>query len=124
MLARIYRACTNGIPSSQSCIRVGPFPALIPEVALAHPYCQPPQVVAVGPRGFSVVVDGIPLFLSFSDHPVLASASPAELRRVHRPRRNRLFWPRLGVSLAIDELRGRKDACDGEDVLDGSLAPA
>lgn len=91
---------------------------------MSHPYCQPPQVVAVGPRGFSIVLDGIPMFLAYCDHPLLADAPASELRRVHRPRRNRLYWPTLGVTLMISDLKEKKAASSSSAPLDDSLAAA
>lgn len=91
---------------------------------MGHPYCQPPQVVAVGPRGFSIVLDGIPMFLAYCDHPLLADASASELRRVHRPRRNRLYWPTLGVTLSISDLKAKRTTSSSPAPLDDSLAVA
>lgn len=91
---------------------------------MSHPYCQPPQVVAVGPRGFSIVLDGIPMFLAYCDYPLLADAPASELRRVHRPRRNRLYWPTLGVTLLISDLMAKKANPSCPVPVDDSLATA
>ena len=64
-----------------------------------------PQVVAIGPRGFSLTIDGIPVFLAFRDHPAFANASAADLRQVHRPYGDRLHWPTLGVKVSLADLR-------------------
>ena len=64
-----------------------------------------PQVVAIGPRGFSLIIDGMPLFFAFRDHPAFANASATDLRQVHRPYGNGLHWPTLGVKISLADLR-------------------
>ncbi|HEX8962730.1 MAG TPA: DUF2442 domain-containing protein [Rhodocyclaceae bacterium] len=76
-----------------------------PARARGGPRCHSPQVIALGRRGFSVLVDGLPLFVAFQDHPAFASASADDLRQVQRPYPNRLFWPKLDIRLSIDALR-------------------
>lgn len=84
---------------------------------------NPPQVVAVGPRGFSLLLDGMPRFLAFRDHPAFATASGAQLRHVQRRQPNRLFWPELGVSLEIDPRPKGNRPAEMNGAL-GSAAPA
>lgn len=83
-------------------------------------YQQQPQVVALGRRGLSLLIDEIPVFLAFQDHPPLANASAEALRRVLRPSVDWLHWPEIGFKVAIQDLLAKKDEGPGELAFDAS----
>jgi hypothetical protein len=72
---------------------------------MTRPYGHPPQVVARGPRGFSVLIDGLPMFFPFAEHPRLADVSPDQLHHIQRPRYDELHWPELGIKVKLERLR-------------------
>lgn len=76
---------------------------------MPRPYGHPPQVVARGPRGFSVLVDGLPLFFPFAEHPRLAEAPAEQLYHIQRPRHDELHWPALGLKVKLDRARTPPD---------------
>lgn len=76
-------------------------------------YQIPPQVLVIGRRGFSLLLDEVPVFLSFRDYPAFVGATADELRQIHRPSIARLRWPTLRITIPVSDLLAK-----------GSPAPA
>ncbi len=72
---------------------------------MPRPYGHPPQIVARGPRGFSVLIDGLPVFFPFAEHPHLADVPLEQLHHIQRPRHDELHWPALGIKVKLGRPR-------------------
>ncbi len=63
------------------------------------------EVTNVSTHGFWLLLADEELFLPFADFPWFRGATIKQLCNVERPSENHLFWPVLGIDLAVESIR-------------------
>lgn len=71
----------------------------------AEKHCPPPQILSLEKSGFSLLVDGRPMFLPFRDHPAFADVPVDKLCQVRRTGTSELYWPELGIKVCLTTLQ-------------------
>lgn len=67
------------------------------------------EVTNVSKHYFWLLLDNEELVVPFSDFPWFRSATIEQLSDVERPTENHLYWPEIGVDLAVESIRKPAD---------------
>jgi hypothetical protein len=63
------------------------------------------EVTNVSTNGFWLLLGTEELFVPFSQFPWFKDAPIAKLAHVERPQQHHLYWPDLGIDLAVESIR-------------------
>jgi hypothetical protein len=63
------------------------------------------EVTNVSTHGFWLLLGTEELFVPFSQFPWFKDAPIAKLVHVQRPQQHHLYWPDLGIDLAVESIR-------------------